>query len=76
MLRVVIVDDEIPVLNLLKMFLQKNGQVNVLETYTEPYEALDNIYKLKPDVVFLDIEMPEMNGLELASRLAEFGKTK
>ena len=71
MLNAVIVDDEIPVLNLLKMFLQKTGQVNVLETFTEPLAVLDKISKIKPDVVFLDIEMPEMNGLELASRLTE-----
>jgi len=71
MLSAVIVDDEIPVLNLLKMFLQKTGQVNVLETFTDPFEALDNIFNIKPDVVFLDIEMPEMNGLELANCLME-----
>ena len=71
MLKVVIVDDEVPVLNLLKMVLQKTGQVNVLETFTEPLAVLDKISTIKPDVVFLDIEMPEMNGLELASRLIE-----
>jgi Response regulator containing CheY-like receiver and SARP domains len=71
MLSAVIVDDEIPVLNLLKMFLQKTEQVNVLETFTEPNEALENMINIKPDVVFLDIEMPEINGLELASRLIE-----
>jgi two-component SAPR family response regulator len=71
MLKVIIVDDEIPVLNLLKMFLEKTGQVKVLETFTEPSAALDKISKLKLDVAFLDIEMPEMNGLELASRLIE-----
>lgn len=71
MLSAVIVDDEIHVLNLLKMFLQKTEQVNVLETFTEPSEALENIINIKPDVVFLDIEMPEINGLELANRLME-----
>ncbi|WP_270567650.1 response regulator [Clostridium beijerinckii] len=71
MLDVVIVDDELPVLNLLKMFLQKTGQVNILETFTDPIEAYDSIVNLKPDVVFLDIEMPEMNGLELANNLIE-----
>ena len=71
MLNVVIVDDEIHVLNLLKMFLQKAGQVNVLETFTDPNEALESIINLKPDVAFLDIEMPEINGLELANNLIE-----
>lgn len=71
MLSAVIVDDEIPVLNLLKMFLQRTEQVNVLNAFTDPTEALKNICDIKPEVVFLDIEMPEINGLELANSLIE-----
>ncbi|WP_297423518.1 response regulator [Clostridium sp.] len=71
MLNAVIVDDEVHPLNLLKMFLQRTGKVNVIEIFTDPSEALKNIIDLKPDVVFLDIEMPEMNGLELANNLME-----
>lgn len=71
MLNAVIVDDELAVLNLLKMFLQKTGQVNVVEIFTDPCEALENMSNIKPDVVFLDIEMPEINGLELANNLME-----
>lgn len=71
MLSAVIVDDEIPVLNLLKMFLQKTGQVNIVGTFISPKEALKNIINIKPDVVFLDIEVPGMNGLELANHLIE-----
>lgn len=71
MISAVIVDDEMPALNLLKMFLQKTGQVNILGAFVEPNEALENIISIKPDVVFLDIEMPEMSGLELASLLME-----
>lgn len=71
MIRAIIVDDEIPVLNLLKMCLNKTEQVDIIGAFTDPFEALDNINKTKPDVVFLDIEMPDMNGLELASHLIE-----
>lgn len=71
MISAVIVDDEMPALNLLKMFLQKTGKVNILGAFVEPNEALENIISIKPDVVFLDIEMPEMSGLELASLLME-----
>ncbi|MZK53527.1 response regulator [Clostridium beijerinckii] len=71
MLNAVIVDDEVHVLNLLKMFLQKTGQVNVMQTFTDPVEVLRNMTNLKPDVVFLDIEMPEINGLELANNIME-----
>ena len=71
MLRVVIVDDEVPVLNLLRMVLEKTGMVKVEGAYTDPQEALESIEKVKPEAVFLDIEMPEMNGLELAGHLIE-----
>lgn len=71
MLRAVLVDDELPNLQLLKMFLEKSGQVQIIDTFTEPLGVIENIAKLNPDVAFLDIEMPEMNGLELASKLSE-----
>lgn len=72
MLTAVIVDDEIPVLNLLKIFLEKTKQINIIETFSNPNAALKNIPHIKPDIVFLDIEMPEINGLELANKLLEF----
>lgn len=71
MLRAVIVDDEIPVLHLLNMVLRQTGQVDVSAAFADPQEALERMSEIKPDVVFLDIEMPEMNGLELAGRLVE-----
>lgn len=71
MLKAVIVDNEIPVLNLLKRFLEKTGQVEISGTFTKPSEALEQIPGIKPHVAFLDIEMPGMDGLELASRLME-----
>lgn len=71
MLNAVIVDDELPVLNLLKIVLEKTGMVNVLQAFTNPIDALENINSINPDVIFLDIEMPEVNGLELASKLME-----
>ena len=40
---------------------------------TDPTDAIPAILQAKPDVLFLDIEMPGMNGLELQARLAEDG---
>lgn len=71
MLRAVIVDDEIHALNLMKMFLQKTEMVDVAGSFTDSGEALENINSINPDVVFLDIMMPEINGLELANLLIE-----
>ncbi len=40
------------------------SNINILGSYCNPIEAIDFIKKLKPDILFLDIEMPEINGLE------------
>jgi len=71
LLRVVIVDDEAPVLELMERFIEKDEQAKVIGKFLLPSEAIEHIKELKPDAVFLDIEMPGMNGIELAGRLIE-----
>ncbi len=72
MINAVIVDDEILVLNLLKRRLMERGGINIIGEFTDPAEAIDKIPELKPDVVFLDVEMPEINGIELSTKLLEY----
>jgi two-component system LytT family response regulator len=71
LLKVVIVDDEPAILELMQRLLERSGQVQVIGAYSLPSQALNHIYELNPDAVFLDIEMPGMNGIELAARLIE-----
>lgn len=71
MLRVVIVDDAAPILKLMEKLIEKDEQAKVIGKFSLPSEAIEHIKKLKPDAVFLDIEMPGMNGIELAERLIE-----
>ncbi len=66
-MRVILVDDEPIALELLKIMLSSYEDVEIAGIYTDPLEALKNIDKTKPEVVFLDIEMGSMGGLELAS---------
>jgi len=66
MLRAVIVDDEQPAIDLLKILLESTGIVQCVGEYCKPYEAADRIAALKPDVAFLDVQMPGINGIELA----------
>lgn len=69
MLKVVLVDDEILALNLLEAILNEIGHIKIIGKYLNPMEGLEEIRELKPDVVFLDIEMPEITGMKLAEQI-------
>ncbi|WP_342565307.1 response regulator [Paenibacillus sp. FSL R7-0345] len=71
MIRVVIIDDEKPSLDLLGNMLLKDGRIEVIGAFRRPSDAIREIADLKPDAVFLDMEMPGMNGVELALVLLE-----
>ncbi|HWR30471.1 MAG TPA: response regulator [Negativicutes bacterium] len=71
MLRAVIVDDEQPAIDLLKILLEGTGKVQCVGEYGKPSEAAGAIPALKPDIVFLDVQMPGINGVELAEILID-----
>lgn len=71
MLNVITVDDELLNLTLLKKFLEEEGQVQVVAQFSDPLHLLDQAATINPDVAFVDIEMPVMNGLELAEKLLD-----
>ncbi|NTW70854.1 MAG: response regulator [Eubacteriaceae bacterium] len=73
MFNAIIVDDEKPALDVLKRLLEKTGQICVVGSFMSPAKALAEIQTLRPDVAFLDIEMPEMSGLQLAEKIIEAG---
>lgn len=68
-LRVLIADDELPARNKMKRLLKKIDEVDVVHIAENGFDALEHIQSLKPDLVFLDIEMPGMNGLEVAESI-------
>lgn len=69
MFRVVLVDDEKMSLDQLKYLLSQYAEITVTAALTDPLEALREITTTKPDMVFLDIEMPEVNGLIVAEEI-------
>jgi two-component system, LytTR family, response regulator len=70
MLKAIIVDDEPNGVQALQILLGKYcPQVNVLAACTDPEKGLREIEEKKPDLVFLDVNMPKMDGFELLSRL-------
>lgn len=64
-IKAVIIDDNEDAITLLEIYLQAFNEIQVLESTTSPHKGLKLVKKLLPDIVFLDIDMPEMNGLEL-----------
>lgn len=71
MIRAIIVDDEQPSVVKLEKLLNESGMVEVRNTFTEPLVALDYVKNNQVDVAFLDIEMPDMDGIELANRVID-----
>ncbi|MCY9663942.1 response regulator [Paenibacillus alginolyticus] len=71
MFRVVIVEDEKPILELMKVIIGRNPHCTIVGTFSNPLEAVSSLPELRPDIAFLDVEMPRMNGLELAMKLNE-----
>jgi two-component system LytT family response regulator len=69
-MKAIIIEDEVNCSRTLEMLLHKYVKdVEVLACCKDGKEGLDSIHLLKPDLVFLDIEMPHMTGLEMLEKL-------
>lgn len=72
MLKAILIDDEPDCIRLLSLQLKEHcPQVQVIGEFTSSAEGLLAIQTQKPDVVFLDIEMPEMNGFSLLEQISD-----
>jgi two-component system LytT family response regulator len=67
--RVLIVDDERPARDKLRRLLEQEADISAIEEARDGVEALQLIDQFRPDAAFLDIQMPEVSGLELAASL-------
>lgn len=73
-LRILIVDDDkLQQRLLLEMFARAEGILLDITSTTHACEAIQLAHDIKPDIVFTDIEMPEMNGNEIMKRIRENG---
>lgn len=64
-IKIVLVDDEKDALRLLESLLEKLDYIKVVGTASNKSEALTKVIELKPDVIFQDIQMNGLNGMEL-----------
>ena len=69
MLTALLVDDESPAREELREQLAASGEVQIVGECANAIEALAAIHRLRPDVVFLDIQMPRISGLELVGMI-------
>lgn len=73
MVRTVLIDDEPQSCKALAIKLEAVADdIDIVATYHHPEKAIAGIRKLKPNLVFLDIEMPGMNGFQLLENLEEY----
>jgi two-component system LytT family response regulator len=70
-LRAIIVEDEAPARELLKAFLKSHDEIELLTECSDGFTGAKTINELKPDLVFLDIQMPKLTGFELVELLDE-----
>ncbi|WDF54233.1 LytR/AlgR family response regulator transcription factor [Mucilaginibacter sp. KACC 22063] len=69
MLTCFILDDEQHAIDVLRKYIERTAGIDLAGYETEPLIALKLITQLQPDVLFLDIHMPAMNGLEFMNKL-------
>ncbi len=68
-LRVVIVDDEEPARTLLREYLERAGGALIVGECKNGFEAVKAVNDLAPDLLFLDVQMPKLNGFEVLELL-------
>jgi DNA-binding LytR/AlgR family response regulator len=71
MIKVILVDDERFALDELEFLLKKYDGIEIAATFDDPVSALEEAKNIKFDAAFLDIDMPVINGLNVARDLIE-----
>ena len=66
-----IVDDEPLAVRLLVSYVEKTPDLQLLDSFTDSIRAINAVKEQKPDLLFLDIQMPNIDGMELAHSLPE-----
>lgn len=64
-LKVIIVEDEKPARDLVKNYLSDYPEMELLGEFDNGFDGLKAINELKPDVIFLDVQMPKLSGFEM-----------
>lgn len=68
-MRCIIIDDEPLAIEILSSYCQKLDFIDLVKTYTNPLDAISEIKEKKIDLIFCDIEMPQINGIDFMGTL-------
>jgi len=68
-IRALVVDDEPLARDMIREMLQDDSEVEIVKECVNGREAVEAIKSLKPDLVFLDVQMPELGGFEVLESL-------
>lgn len=68
---IIIIDDEEDARDLLRQYISAHSELKIIGEASNGLEAIEKINDLKPDTIFLDIQMPELNGFEVLTQLNE-----
>ena len=70
-IRTVIIEDEAPAREILKYYLKDFPEIDIIAECPDGFSGLKTIAELKPELVFLDIQMPRLTGIELIEVMTE-----
>lgn len=68
-MKTLLIDDETPARKLVKAYLGNHPTIEIIGEATNGFEGLKMINELKPDLIFLDVQMPKLTGFELLELL-------
>ena len=71
MVTAIIIDDEQPARDLIKHYLKEYPDIELLGEYKDGFAGLKAIQEQKPDIVFLDIQMPKLTGFEMLELIGD-----
>lgn len=69
MIQAIAIDDEPPALKVIENFCSQIPSIKLVKTFSKPNDALRHIQKFPVNLIFLDIQMPSVNGIEFSKQL-------
>jgi len=71
MIKAIALDDEPPALKVVESFCSRVDFIDLVKTYTNPEDALKHLAKFPVDLLFLDIKMPSVSGIQFRKKIPE-----